>query len=195
MKKKLVLVVAMILVAITACACLAGCVPNRPDKFIGAWLTSEHKGMSYEALGVETRMGIDGGKMEVKIGDTIHVIFEEKGTEFNMYSYTTLTGWVAVSISKEEAEKNNYYEQLQDALNSEEAKEIMEKEMEAFDKNFEKKDGWWTAKAANELGVVIAYKIEGNTMISKVGDKESGSKMILNYKISIPKEAKEALKK
>jgi len=43
MKKKLVLIVAVVLIAITACACLAGCVPNRPDRYMGTWLTANIK--------------------------------------------------------------------------------------------------------------------------------------------------------
>ncbi len=190
MKKKLVLVVAVILVAITACACLAGCVPNRPDRFAGAWLTSKHKAFVVGPM----EFGIDGSKLQAKISDNLLVIFEEKGSDLNMYVKTGDT-WTASSITVENAkndENGQYYEKIKEVMNSDEAKETAEKLQEKFTELYEEKDGWWSLKA-DPTGLTGAMKVDGNEFKVKLAGVETTT-MILNYKINIPSEAKAALK-
>ena len=190
MKKKLVLVVAVILVAITACACLVWCVPNRPDKFAGAWLTSKHKAAVVGTM----EFGIDGSKLQAKISDNLLVIFEEKGSDLNMYVKTGET-WTASSITVEKAKDDangKYYEQIKEMLNSDEAKETAEKLQEKFTELYEEKDGWWSLKA-DPTGLTGAMKVDGNELKVKIAGVEATT-MILNYKINIPSEAKAALK-
>lgn len=190
MKKKLVLIVAVVLIAITACACLAGCVPNRPDKFVGAWITSKHKAIVI--LGME--YGIDGSKLQAKISDDLLVIFEEKGNDLNMYVKAG-DNWSASSITVEDAKKDTngkYYEKIKESLNSDEAKESAKKIQENFTELYEEKDGWWSLKS-DPTGLTGAMKVDGNDFKVKFAGVESTT-MILNYKISIPAEAKAALK-
>ena len=66
--------------------------------------------------------------------------------------------------------------------------------------NFEKdKEGWWKLKSKLADVAGMEFKIEGNEMLTKVKviglEGELSTKYVLNFKISIPKEAKEALKK
>lgn len=190
MKKKLVLVVAVVLIAITACACLVGCVPNRPDKFAGAWLTSKHKALVIAGM----EFGIDGSKLQAKISDNLLVIFEEKGDNLNMYVKTG-DAWTAKGITVEEAkedENGKYYEKIKESLNSDEAKQTAETLQEKFTELYEEKDGWWSLKN-DPTGLTGAMKVDGNDLKVKVGKIETTT-MILNYKISIPSEAKAALK-
>ena len=187
MKKKLVLVVAVVLIAITACACLAGCVPNRPDKFVGNWVISDKKGIESG----DTTFGISGGKLIMKLNDDNQTIFEEKGTEFNVYTCTAGT-WNAVSMSKEEAEKNDNYKKIKEALENEKVQEVIGYLEESFEDNFEKdKEGWWNMKKLN----LASAKVEGGKMSMKLLGVELPFKLILNYRISILSEAKKALNK
>ncbi len=190
MKKKLVLIVAVVLIAITACACLAGCVPNRPDRYMGTWLTSKHKALVVAGM----EFGIDGSKLQAKISDDLLVIFEEKGDSLNMYVKAG-DNWTASSITVEDAKKDTngkYYEQIKEALNSDEAKETAERIQEKFTELYEEKDGWWSLKS-DPTGLTGAMKVDGNDFKVKVAGVETTT-MILNYKISIPAEAKAALK-
>lgn len=195
MKKKLVLVVAIVLIAITACACLVGCVPNRPDKYIGSWISSKHKAAVVD-LGIlgKTEFGIDGTKLQAKAGDKLLVIFEEKGDKLNMYVKTGDT-WTASSITVEDAKKDKngaYYEQIKKALNSDDAKESYKTMQEKFTELYEEKDGWWSLKA-DPTGLTPAMKVDGKELKMKTALGES-TMMILDYKITIPSEAKAALK-
>ncbi len=203
MKKKLVLVVAVILIAVTACAMLVGCVPNRPDRFVGTWLKSEHKGVVVEIpwIGkmVEAEVGIDGGKMSLKITDTINFIIEEKSSKVNVYTgvydglITKQWVWTASTVEKTEADKNNNKQTIDSILNdNEDVKQLVADLQEAFSENFTEKDGWWTANA--DTKDVVGYKVDGNELLTRVGEVQSPLKLILNYKITIPAEAKDALK-
>lgn len=188
MKKKLVLVVAVVLIAITACACLAGCVPNRPDKFVGNWIISEKKGVE---MG-NTLFGIAGGKMISKLNDENQTIFEDKGTEFNVY--TCVDGnWKAVSMTKEEAEKNDTYKDIKKAMENEDVQKVIKNIQDSFEKNFTKEDeGWWNLKIAGAN--ICGAKVDGNKMLMSLVGKELPIKLVLNLRISIPSGAKAALK-
>lgn len=187
MKKKLVLVVAVVLIAITACACLAGCVPNRPDKFVGNWVISDKKGIESG----DTTFGISGNKMITKLNDENQTIYEDKGTEFNVY--TCVAGnWTAVSLSKAEAEKQADYKSIKAAMEDEKVQEVIEYIQKKFEENFEKdKDGWWNMTPIN----LASAKVENGKMSMKLATIELPFKLILNYRISIPSEAKKALNK
>lgn len=188
MKKKLVLVVAIALIAITACACLVGCVPNRPDKFIATWLTSDKKGVQ---IGENVVFGIYGDKMIAKADDNNQTIFEAKGDKFNVYTCTAGT-WNAVSMTKEEAEKNDSYKEMQSYLkDNEDVQKVAESLKKDFEENFEKdKDGWYNMKTLN----LVSAKVDGGKMAMKLAGVELPFKLTLNQKITIPSEAKAALK-
>ena len=141
MKKKLVLVVAMILVAITACACLAGCVPNRPDKFLAAFIKSDHKGI----VTGEAETGIDGNKIIVKVNDKNQTIYEETKDKLNIY-ICIAGNWTAESIAIDKVD--NDYKELKESMTSEETPEQLKAISENFEENFEKdKEGWWKLKS------------------------------------------------
>ena len=193
MKKKLVLVVAMILVAITACACLAGCVPNRPDKFLAAFIKSDHKGI----VTGEAETGIDGNKIIVKVNDKNQTIYEETKDKLNIY-ICIAGNWTAESIAIDKVD--NDYKELKESMTSEETPEQLKAISENFEENFEKdKEGWWKLKSKLADVAGMEFKIEGNEMLTKVKviglEGELSTQYVLNFKISIPKEAKEALKK
>lgn len=184
MKKKLVLVVAIVLVAITACACLAGCVPSRPDKFVESWAKSGNKAMV--VMGQE--IGINGNKIIVKTNDENMIIYEEKSDSLNVYT-CALGKWTAVSIemTKEEAKQ---YKELKEGFKSDKV-DGFETVQNDFEKNFEKKDGKWVGKG---LLAAVSFEINGNELSMSTIGVELPMKLILNYKISIPAEAKAALK-
>lgn len=191
MKKKLVLVVAVILIAVTACALLVGCVPNRPDKFVATWLKSKNKGavveMSIPFIGkISVEAGIDGNKMSLKIGEDAQFIFVNKSSKVVMYAGAK-TGnemkWTSSEIEKDKADSNDNFNQINDILNdNEDVKALVEKLQNAFEENYTENDGWWSAN-----GDVTSYKVDGNKLLTKIGNAESPLKLILNYKISIPK--------
>lgn len=188
MKKKLVLVVAVVLVAITACACLAGCIPNRPDRFIGTWLASDKKGVR---VGDNIEFAIYGGKMIAKFGEENQTIFEEKGDKFNVY--TCVAGaWTAASMTKEEAEKNESYKEMQSYLkDNEDVKMMADYLQKEFEQNFTKDDkGWWNFNLLN----VCSAKVEKGEMSMKLAGAQLPFVLTLNKKITIPSEAKAALK-
>ncbi len=198
MKKKLVLVVAVILIAVTACALLVGCVPNRPDRFVGTWLKSNHKGAVVEISGVRNEVGIDGKKMSLYIENFMNFIIEEKSSKVNIYTgmYKPISkewAWTAVTIEKTEADKDNNKQTIDSIFNDNaDIKKLVEDLQTAFSENFTEKDGWWTANA--DTKDVVGYKVEGNELLTRIGEVQSPLKLMLNYKITIPAEAKEALK-
>ena len=63
---------------------------------------------------------------------------------------------------------------------------------EKFTELYEEKDGWWSLKA-DPTGLTGAMKVDGNELKVKIAGVEA-TRMILNYKINIPSEAKAALK-
>lgn len=188
MKKKIILAVSIMLVAITACAMLVGCVPDRPDKFLLAWIDSDH--MATKVGGSET--GIDGNKMIEKLDDNNQIIYEKKSDKVNVYICVAGT-WTAKSMTIEEAEKDENYVDITVNVDKDKAKEQYKKYTEAFEENFEKDDeGWWKSKNAL-AAVLVQMKVDGNELILRTGKLET-MRLVLNYKISIPQEAKDALK-
>ena len=95
-------------------------------------------------------------------------------------------------MSKEEAEKNDNYKKIKEALENEKVQEVIGYLEESFEDNFEKdKEGWWNMKKLN----LASAKVEGGKMSMKLLGVELPFKLILNYRISIPSEAKKALNK
>lgn len=199
MKKKLVLVVAVLLIAVSACAIFAGCVPNRPDKFIGTWLTSDKKGI----VTGDMEIGMSGGKFIMKKDDKNQTIFEDKDSEFNVY--TCVNGeWTAKSMTKEEAKKDQTYVTITSSLDkdNEQLKNIAEQLQKDFEANFTKTDdGWWKSNSALAAIGNLQAKVDGNALLFKIEvlggviGAQPETKLVLNYKISIPSEAKAALNK
>lgn len=200
--KKLVLLVSIILVVITACVCLVGCVPNRPDKFVGTWVSSENKAIILADSAVSA---IDGNKMLKKIDDNNQTIFEKKSDK--IVCYTCIGGnWSASYMTIQEAEKDKDYikinTDLEDNKTLEKIKQALDKAQENYKENFEKdKDGWWKPKGDLAKLFAIEMKVEGKQLKAKAtalgGIVEAGEGLItleLNYKIRIPKGASDALK-
>ncbi|MDE6967775.1 MAG: hypothetical protein K2P12_03870 [Clostridia bacterium] len=187
MKKKLVLVVAVVLIAITACALLVGCVPNRPDKFMATWVKSNNKAMSVGVGDATLETGIDGNKIIVKTNDENQTIFEEAKGKLNIY--VCLAGkWTAETVELTDEKAEDYKKTKEEFTKTPESMKAIEEE---FDKNFEKKDGKWVGKG---IYSIVSFTIKGNELTMEVAEMKIPTKMILNYKISIPSEAKAALK-
>lgn len=190
MKKKLVLVVAVMLVAITACGMLVGCIPDRPDRFILAWLDPNNTKKAIQ-IG-EAEYGISGDKMIMKALDGLQTIYEKKGNEYRVY--TCVGGkWSAAVLTVEEAEKEDAFVTIEATFNQEKLDEAYKKYTENFEENFKKDDeGWWTWNK-DALGIV-KMKVEKNSIMTIRTAGLIDTKMLLNYKIDIPDGAKEALK-
>lgn len=177
------------MVATIICACLAGCVPSRPDKYILKWAESENRAIKMD----KTEIGIDGNKIISKIDDKNQIIYEETKDKVNVYICTNGT-WTAKSMTLEEAKQDEGYQDAKDEIKIDD--EDKKTFIDEFEKNFEKKDGWWTMKGENPFGS-LQMKVDGKELVVKItaaGATLEMRPLVLNYKISIPKEAKDALK-
>lgn len=193
MKKKILIAVAVMLVAVTACAMLVGCAPSTPDKFMETFV--KKGGVSIDGESVN---GIVGDKFIMKVNEKNQTILEKKGDKVNMY-ICVLGIWTATTIdlSKLEAETDfgNPFEDMENIKDEDIEKMISTTfglaEGEKFKDKYEKKDGKWQLKEGGDA--LPKYEIKGSKMMIYAGEKVTAT-FDLAYKIEIPAEAKEALK-
>ncbi|MDE6967950.1 MAG: hypothetical protein K2P12_04750 [Clostridia bacterium] len=198
MKKKLVLVVAVMLIVVAACALLVGCAPKNPADFMDKWLDSNAKYM--KMAGVE--VGINGNisVSKAKIGDNESISYTEISGD-NIITYTGVkvgetTTWTKKTMTKAEAKEmlglKEDIKSINDIIKSQ--IDFDADDFKDFDKNYTKKDGVYVGNKDTEFeGITI--KMTSKEMTITMGEGEEKIEVIykIGYeKISIPKEAKEA---
>ena len=188
MKKKFVLVIAIVLIAVTTCVLLVGCAPKSPTDFLDKWLSSNSKSMKSGDTVISIYGNVAVSKSKVGNGDTL-----------NMYNGRNQNGkmvWSKSSMTMQEVKEMFHLEEdlknisdifkFQMDLNPDEFKD--------FDKDFTKKDGVFVGNEDGKFkGTTI--KLSAKEMVVTVGEGEKA--VITTYtigcdKISIPDEAKNA---
>lgn len=198
MKKKFVLVIAIVLIAVTTCVLLVGCAPKSPTDFLDKWLSSNSKSMKSGDTVISIYGNVAVSKS--KIGNEEFVAYTElDGDTLNMYNGRNQNGkmvWSKSSMTMQEVKEMFHLEEdlknisdifkFQMDLNPDEFKD--------FDKDFTKKDGVFVGNEDGKFkGTTI--KLSAKEMVVTVGEGEKA--VITTYtigcdKISIPDEAKNA---
>lgn len=207
MKKRSILVVMLIVVAVIACACLVACDPKnpdnagnqggtevditRPDEFIKVWNESKSKAIRTQVGPYNVVTAVDENIVMQRVVGQAEIIFETVADKVNYYIYQNYNNeWSAEIMTKEEAEKNDAYVNIKLNLSSGAGMNFQD-----FDKNFKKdSEGWWTYE---NNGIVKKMKVDGKELNYKIisGNATQEMAYILDYKIEIPQEAKDALNK
>ena len=201
MKKKFVLMIAIVLVAATACALLVGCAPKTPVDFMDKWLDSNNKAM---VMG-DTEISIYGNvaMAKTKKGDLESVSYTEiTDDSINMYSSRVVDGkttWSAFSMTKAEF-KEMYKLETDDVTMNDVLKSSIEfdkDDYKDFEKNFTKENGVYVGNAGTEFeGVSITIAAKEMTISMTMGEtKVEATYKIGCDKIEISQEAKDALVK
>lgn len=198
MKKKLVLVVAIVLVAVTACVLLVGCAPKNPSDFLDKWFDCNSKYM--KAGNIE--VGINGNiaYTKTKINDKeIYAYMEIDGDNVINYNGAEIDGkivWTKKTMTKAEAKEmlklDTDIENINDIIK--EQMEFSSEDFKDFDKNFTKKDGVYVANEGTDLeGVTVKLSSKEMAVTFTEGETEVTITLGIGYdKITIPKEAKDA---
>ena len=198
MKKKLVLVIAIVLVAVTACVVLAGCAPKNPSDFLEKWFDSNSKYMNMGNI----EIGINGNiaYTKTKINDKDYYSYIEIDGD-NVISYSGVVAdnkivWTKKTMTKAQAKEmlrlDKDIESINDIIKGQ--MEFSSEDFKDFDKNFTKKDGVYIANENTDLeGVTIKLSTKEMIMTFTEGELEVTYTLGIGYdKITIPKEAKDA---
>lgn len=198
MKKKFVLVIAIVLIAVTACVLLVGCAPKSPTDFLDKWLSSNSKSMKSGDTVISIYGNVAVSKS--KVGSEEFVSYTElDGDNLNMYNGRNHNGkmvWAKSSMTMKEVKEMFRLEEdiknISDIFKLQ--MEISPEEFKDFDKNFTKKDGVFVGNEDGEFkGTTI--KLSAKEMVVTIGDGDKA--VVTTYtigceKISIPDEAKNA---
>ena len=198
MKKKFVLVIAIVLIAVTACVLLVGCAPKSPTDFLDKWLSSNSKSMKSGDTVISIYGNVAVSKS--KVGNEEFVSYTElDGDNLNMYNGRNQNGkivWSKSSMTMKEVKEMFRLEEdiknISDIFKLQ--MEISPEEFKDFDKNFTKKDGVFVGNEDGEFkGTTI--KLSAKEMVVTIGDGDKA--VVTTYtigceKISIPDEAKNA---
>lgn len=206
MKKKVVLFVAIILVAVTACALLVGCAPANPDKFMEKFIESDSKAYY---MGKDMCYALDGDIMMETSDEDSASYYELSGDEvicYSGYKDGDKFEWRVSKMNKEEFAGEvglDKFESMKKCFNVytrlESAKPEDNDKVEAtvdYKKDFEKKDGWLVGKEGTP-SAGMAYKISSKEMLVKMdfeSEAEFDVKAVIGHKLTIPAEAKAANK-
>lgn len=215
MKKKIILIVSIVLVAVTACALLVGCTASTPFDFMEKWFNAEKKsyfsysesstltsnvatyfdGNLIKSTQVSTKKDSEGNKVTT----TNVVIVEFSGKDINYYYGTqtdneTMTWEVSVSEYDEDETMPSMKRYFNGNIEIHEV--ITDIDKEDFQKNFKKKDGWYQPIIPVKYDY-IGIKFTAKEMLIKDDideDIEFSYKYAIGSEdISIPAEATKAL--
>ena len=209
MKRKYVMVIAIVALAITMSIFLAGCgekVAN-PADFMGKWYKSDKKSC-YDSSGNEYYY--NGNKLlflykDKEFGYETQVIYEVLEDSYNIYTGVSEGmedyNWTAESVTFEEYKEANEEDfdirklYTRDCC-PREIKELIEPITEDILLSlFEEKDGWY--KAVTEIFDYVNIKVNEEELLIKLNnsvDKEYEYKFVIGSKdILIPEAAKDAL--
>ena len=143
MKTKFVLVIAIVLIAVTACVLLVGCAPKSPTDFLDKWLSSNSKSMKSGDTVISIYGNVAVSKS--KVGNEEFVSYTElDGDNLNMYNGRNQNGKIVWSKSsmtmKEVKEMFRLEEDLKNISDIFKLQmEISPEEFKDFDKNLRKK--------------------------------------------------------
>lgn len=198
MKKKLVLVIAIVLVAVTACVLLVGCAPKNPSDFLEKWFDSNSK---YMNMG-NVEIGIYGNiaYTKTKINDKEYYGYMEiDGDNIISYSGAEVDGkvaWTKKTMTKAQAKEMLHLEADIESINDiiKQQMEFSSEDFKDFDKNFTKKDGVYVGNEETDLeGVKVKLSNKEMVLTFTEGETEITCTLGIGYdKITIPKEAKDA---
>lgn len=200
MKKKLVLLMAIALTVVISCMTLMGCVPSRPDEYLVEFIKASSKALVVEYKDINEVTAVSKDSMYVKEGtqEQYFIIGED-----NVKNYILKDDiWSYVSIPVTQWEKTKYAEKYNLASDSEKMISLLETRMgvkleemtNGFEENYEQDDkGWWSPKKIN-INIKIKIKVVKGELVvrSTVNGETMVTKYIINYKIKVPKDAKDA---
>lgn len=194
MKKKFVLMIAIVLVAATACALLVGCAPKTPADFMEKWSNSSTKAIINDKLTVQITENAAFSK----------IILDDKGEKIDVYlgykaSADAKMGWEAGTLTKEEFEEffNVEFTDFTTMMKDQYAK-VIDELNKVFADNFTKEKGVYVGnKDTDYEGTTIKITAKEMIMTEKIDEEKSEEiKFVIGCdEIVIPDEAKEALAK
>lgn len=206
MKKKFVLMIAIVLVVATACALLVGCAPKTPADFMEKWANNSSKAIINDNLTVQINGDIAYSKViQDESGEKYQVSYMEvNGDNINFYiGYKTGADakliWQAETLTKEKY-KDYFGAEFTDltSMIKEQYAKVMDKISEEFEANFTKEKGVYVGnKDTDYEGIAIKLSAKEMVMTKQVSDnKVEEVKYVIGCDaIVIPDEAKEALAK
>lgn len=209
MKKKFVLFVAVVLIAVATCVSLVACTSVTPDDFMTKWLSAEKKTVvtntierhdneydGYEFIPVERTYLFDGSLIKITTTKTETdsegketkmtktEIYEISGNNVNFYTcYPTDDGngeWEAYCEEIEEDYNATISRMFQQLVDYHEA--VTELDNEMFKKDFVKKEGWYVAKYPYKAYGYVGIKFEKDALLIK---NDIDSKIDFNAKYAI----------
>lgn len=210
MKKKFTLLLAIVLVIVTCCIALVGCgeedkengkenvIYNTPAQFAEAWLKSPSKAFTkpYVTGAGNITYGADGDKWcEVCDYVPTKTYFEIVGDNVYMYSYFIngdgSWGWSAF-VDKKDENSDDKFKGFPEFLNNMVKDDIIITITdEIFKNNFALQNGWYVGSGDFSD---YKFKISGKELefVDSVNNRNN-KKYVIDYKITIPQEAKDAL--
>ncbi len=198
MKKKLVLIIAIVLVAVTACVMLVGCAPKNPSDFMEKWLNSNSKSFKLGEMEVSIYGNISYGVS--KIGDNEYISYTEiDGDNVITYSGVTVDGkttWTKKTVTKAAMKEmlglDKDFESLNDILMQQTG--VSADDLKDFEEKSTKKDGVYVGNEDTDWeGITI--KLSSKEMVITEGEGEGARVYTFTIgakKITIPQEAKDA---
>ncbi len=206
MKKKFVLMIAIVLVATTVCALLVGCAPKTPADFMEKWSNSSTKAIINDKLTVQITENAAFSK----------IILDDKGEKYQV-SYMVMNGekidvylgykasadakmgWEAETLTKEEFEEyfNVEFTDFTNMMKAQYAK-VIDELNKVFADNFTKEKGVYVGnKDTDYEGTTIKITAKEMIMTEKIDEEKSEEfKFVIGCdEIVIPDDAKEALAK
>lgn len=206
MKKKFVLIIAIVLVAATACALLVGCAPKTPADFMEKWVNNSSKAIINDKVTVQINGDIAYAKViQDESGEKYQISYMEvNGDNINMYiGYKTGADakliWQAETLTKEKYE-NYFGVEFTDltTMMKEQYAKVMDQLNKDFADNFTKEKGVYVGnKDTDYEGTTIKITAKEMIMTEKIDEEKSEEiKFVIGCdEIVIPDEAKEALAK
>lgn len=187
MKRKINILIALLLLIVSLLCCLVACVPSRPDKFVQKimhtdyWAILKKYGDKDVSSYVARNKNIYWSKTE--IAEYIWIFGKNQA---EMYSYDK-TSW-QYKVIKEQSEINELRNSLVQTPKdySDINKLNVDYVTNNFTEKYEKKEGKWYEKNTQPAclyvkGKILYYEINSATLM-----------YVIDYKIQIPKEAKQA---
>lgn len=200
MKKKLILVVAILIIVITAIALLVGCAPKNPTDYLKRFSKSNSKVVvKYDNNGIESCTAWSEKLIVLVNGTTINV-FEKDGDKVIYYcgffeSYIRdgdiKVKWIEKNYDGFQGYFNgasDFSETVAYIENSFKEILILEKDLEEY---FKKENGVYLGSGADYDGMII--KINKNEMSIKYDANDSiecDLKFIFNLKLELPADVK-----
>ncbi len=190
MRKKYVIVITSLIIILILSMGLVGCIPSRPDKFVVRLLASEKWGIiSINDKGVETSVIARNGNMRMDIGAKGSTCLVAGKNAIEMYrfenevwTYEIIKKADQVELLRKEILNSNVIDSnVVDGLD-------LKYVRDDFETKYEKIDGKWYERNTMPASLYV----KGSSLVYEKNSKIV--KYIINYKIELPPEAKQAKK-